>query len=306
MLKGLPASGKTCWAKEQVKNSNSQIKRVNKDDLREMIDAGKWSKENEKNVLEIRDNIIRHYLQRGYTVICDDTNLHPKHEKALEDIVEDLNHNKKFLRKQGHKTTPLIEFEVNDSFCDVDYKECIKRDLARGDKAVGEKIIIDMYRRYLHKELEPIPYDENLPDCILVDVDGTLAIHEYRNPFAYDKCLEDSLNEPIDNLLTYLQVTNMKARTIIVTGRENIQFDDGNTVLNLTALWLNKNSIIYDDIYIREEKDHRPDYIVKKEMFEKYIKNKYNILYVLDDRKQVIDMWRKEGLTVLDVAGHDF
>lgn len=41
-------------------------------------------------------------------------------------------------------------------------------------------------------------------------------------------------------------------------------------------------------------------------MFDIWIKNQYNILYVLDDRKQVVDMWRELGLIVLDVAGHEF
>jgi predicted ABC-type ATPase len=62
MTKGLPGSGKTTWAKEMVSKSKGSVKRVNKDDLRAMLDAGEWSKENEKFVLKVRDFIIEKAL----------------------------------------------------------------------------------------------------------------------------------------------------------------------------------------------------------------------------------------------------
>lgn len=46
VLKGLPASGKSTWAKNLVLK-DSTYKRINKDDLRAMLDASKFSKENE-------------------------------------------------------------------------------------------------------------------------------------------------------------------------------------------------------------------------------------------------------------------
>jgi predicted kinase len=86
MTLGLPASGKSTWAKEQVAKSGGQMKRVNKDDMRNMIDGGKYSRGNEKSILAIRDLIIEHYLSVGISVVVDDTNLHPKHKEALKVI----------------------------------------------------------------------------------------------------------------------------------------------------------------------------------------------------------------------------
>jgi len=60
LLKGLPASGKTTFAKELC--LNKQRKRVNKDDLRSIIDAGKRSRHKEKMVLDARDALITIYL----------------------------------------------------------------------------------------------------------------------------------------------------------------------------------------------------------------------------------------------------
>ena len=56
MLKGLPASGKSTWAKTEVERTNKKTVRVNKDDLRAMM--GGFDKVNERIVLELRDNLI--------------------------------------------------------------------------------------------------------------------------------------------------------------------------------------------------------------------------------------------------------
>jgi tRNA uridine 5-carbamoylmethylation protein Kti12 len=58
LTRGLPASGKSTWSKEQVAKSNGKVKRVNKDDLRDMIDAGIWSKINEQLILDARDAML--------------------------------------------------------------------------------------------------------------------------------------------------------------------------------------------------------------------------------------------------------
>ena len=63
MTKGLPASGKSTWAKERV-SIDGNTKRINKDDLRLMLDNGEWSKNNEKFVLEVRDTIASNALYR--------------------------------------------------------------------------------------------------------------------------------------------------------------------------------------------------------------------------------------------------
>jgi len=61
MLKGLVASGKSTRAKEQVEN-NQKMKRVNKDDLRAMLDNSRYSKANEKIVIATRNTIIQEAL----------------------------------------------------------------------------------------------------------------------------------------------------------------------------------------------------------------------------------------------------
>jgi hypothetical protein len=75
---------------------------------------------------------------------------------------------------------------------------------------------------------------------------------------------------------------------------------------DITIKWLEDNNIKYDSLLMRAESDFRKDSIVKKELFDNHIKNKYFIEYVLDDRNQVVDMWRDMGLKCLQVQEGNF
>jgi hypothetical protein len=58
---------------------------------------------------------------------------------------------------------------------------------------------------------------------------------------------------------------------------------------------------------MRAEKDNRKDSIIKRELFDKHIRDKYHVDFVLDDRDQVVRMWRRElGLTCLQVNYGNF
>jgi hypothetical protein len=57
---------------------------------------------------------------------------------------------------------------------------------------------------------------------------------------------------------------------------------------------------------MRKTGDHRPDYIVKNEIFDQRIRDNFNVLGAFDDRDQVVDMYRKMGITVFQVAPGNF
>jgi len=177
LTKGLPASGKTTWAKdfihERLVSHNEKWKRINKDDLRAMLDNSKWSKQNEQFVLESRDFLVTTALLHGFNVIIDDTNLHPKHEQAMRDLA-DLMRNKNEKIKTSH---PLeIEVEIKD-FTDVDPKICIERDLKRSN-SVGSKVIMQMYNQFIKPKPLIVKNNPKLPDCIVCDLDGTLCLSD--------------------------------------------------------------------------------------------------------------------------------
>lgn len=55
-------------------------------------------------------------------------------------------------------------------------------------------------------------------------------------------------------------------------------------------------------LFMRKDGDFRPDWEVKKEIYEKELKDKYEILGVFEDRTQVVQMWRSLGLTCYQVC----
>jgi hypothetical protein len=139
-----------------------------------------------------------------------------------------------------------------------------------------------------------------LPNAILCDIDGTLALLGNRNRFD-PTTGDDKLNEPIAKIL--LAFKNQKrnpVELILITGREE-------KYREFTIAWLQKHGIThYKKLYMRKNKDFRKDFVIKKELFEKHLKSKYAIMFVLEDRDQVVTMWRQEGLTCLQVAPGNF
>ena len=127
-------------------------------------------------------------------------------------------------------------------------------------------------------------------------MDGTLAILDDRNPYDVSRCNLDLPNKPVlETVLKWQSTTTI----IIVSGRT----DDGK---EKTATWLNKYGVNYQHLYMRKTGDMRKDAIIKQEIYNDLIRDKYNILFILDDRQQVVDMWRGLGLTVFQVAEGDF
>jgi len=157
------------------------------------------------------------------------------------------------------------------------------------------KHMMEFHQDNLSKELKI--------DAIIVDVDGTVALMNPpesmygRTPFEWDKVKLDSPNQPIIDLVQILRDTGLKV--VITTGRDGVALND-------TKAWLTSHGVVYDAIFSRPEGDYRPDTEIKKEIYDDHIKNTYNIIYVIDDRKQVVEMWRELGLTVLQVAEGNF
>lgn len=282
MTIGLPASGKSTWAREQVEKSSGKIVRVNKDDLRAMLHNSKFSSANENQVLRIRDSIILDTLSCNKTVIVDDTNFHPKHEKTLREYAE----------------LHSAEFEIK-SFTDVPLSECLARDAIRPNP-VGAKVIKKMYNDYLKEpEVPPKARIDGLPTCIVIDVDGTLALMGARNPFDWKNVDKDTVNMPVADLVRMYRYAAPEDKILIVSGRDG-------SCADLTKGWLSLNGIPFDEFYMRPEGDSRKDAIIKEEIYRNHIENRYNVRFVLDDRDQVVKMWRGLGIPVFQVAEGDF
>jgi len=274
MLKGLPASGKSTYAKKLV---DKGWVRVNKDDLRAMLNNSKWSKNNEKFVLKVRDFIVSDAISLGKNVVVDDTNFEEKHEEDLRKIANVYGAN----------------FEIK--FFDTPLKTCLERDSSRPNP-VGSKVINDMYKKYLRPQQEYIP-PEGKPKAIICDIDGTLAEITDRSPYDYTKVKQDILKEPIASILE--KFAGDLYTIILLSGREDSCRDD-------TLEWLADNGVDFDYLYMRKTGDDRNDAIIKKELFEAHVEKNFQVFFVLDDRNRVVDLWRSLGLTCFQVQEGDF
>lgn len=273
MTKGLPASGKTTAAKALVATQPG-TKRVNKDDLRAMIDAGKWSEANEKTILRVRDKLISDFLDAGHHVIVDDTNLAPKHEASLRERAKLLG----------------AKFEILD-FTHVSPEECIKRDLARPN-SVGQKVIMDMYEKYLKPApMVPPVYDATLDDVILCDIDGTIAEMNGRGPYDWNKVGQDIPRGIVFKTLKGLRFQT-ESQVMFISGRDESCRAETND-------WLTKHEPLLawgNPLFMRPAGDMRRDSIVKREIYENRIKGCYNVIAIFDDRPQVIrECWQALG-----------
>lgn len=139
------------------------------------------------------------------------------------------------------------------------------------------------------------------PRAWIVDVDGTLAHNvSGRNPFhdhLYDKIVSDALDHPVSLIVNLLH--NDGATIIICSGRTD-------TAKAATEHWLDDWGVPYKHLFMRATGDSRKDSVVKEEIYRNHIEPFFEVEGVLDDRKQVVDMWRSIGLKCLQVEPGDF
>jgi len=130
---------------------------------------------------------------------------------------------------------------------------------------------------------------ENIYIC---DIDGTLAeFRHHRGPFDEHKVLGDS---PLPTTKIIADLVKLGNKVIFFSGRTDGCKED-------TTKWLTTHIPDFDiELYMRKAGDFRGDDIVKKEMYDTHIKDKYNVIAVFDDRLKVCRMWYELGLFVLN------
>ena len=297
---GLPASGKTTWAMSKVAEDSSLVN-VNRDDIREMRFGGFTGKpEHEAEVTRTQNGAIANAFKRDQWVIVSDTNVNRKFVGQLVKIAENW----------GAK----VEFV----YFDTPMQECIKRDKARaaqGKRAVGEEVIRNFNSRYVVKsmvprfdfataefEVEPYVADPSLPDAIIVDLDGTVALHN-RSPYDYDSLDTDSQNKAVIDCV--VNEWALGTHILFTSGRPD-SHKDMSIEWNGKHIGLRPGKTERVHLFMRVAGDKRMDAIVKQEIFDAEIRGKFNVKYCFDDRNQVVDAWRKMGLPVFQVADGDF
>jgi uncharacterized HAD superfamily protein len=139
---------------------------------------------------------------------------------------------------------------------------------------------------------------------VIADLDGTISDYSHRvrlyKERDYDAFNKAGKNDkPIENICNILRALDREETEIVIMTARS---DDNRPA---TQEWLRLNDVPCDRLIMRPKGDNSPDAECKRKLFEKKI-NYSNVWFVLEDRKSVVDMWRGEGLTCLQVAPGDF
>ncbi|OUR96861.1 hypothetical protein A9Q84_11025 [Halobacteriovorax marinus] len=146
-----------------------------------------------------------------------------------------------------------------------------------------------------------------MKEIIIVDLDGTLSNCEHRvhhvesDPKDWKSFNEGMVNDELNVWCSKL-ISSMKSTgtdTILLTGR-------GEEFRRETESWLEQHGIEYLELFMRAAKDSRTDCVVKKEIYTTQISPKFKTLFVVEDRRSVVKMWRSIDLTCLQCDWGDF
>ncbi len=151
---------------------------------------------------------------------------------------------------------------------------------------------------------------------VIFDLDGTLANIEKRRALAgargtrkrmnwkvFFDPLNIALDEPNVPVIELFKSLKRDGYTMVIfSGRDSISED-------MTKMWLDKHDIHPDFMRMRPQNTYTPDNDLKQSWLDELNVDgltKDDVMMVFDDRDQVVEMWRKNGLVCSQVAYGDF
>jgi hypothetical protein len=144
-----------------------------------------------------------------------------------------------------------------------------------------------------------------MTECYIFDLDGTLADCSHRLHFiqSEDKdwdaffaaCWNDA---PIEHMVQVCHLLSRTTQIVYVSGRSDVCRSE-------TLWWLERWALPEGPLYMRQAGDRRPDYQIKREILQE-IRAWYQPIMAFDDRTQVVEMWRANGVPCAQVAEGNF
>lgn len=282
ILVGPPGSGKSTYCNKFPKHV-----RISQDD------QGVGHLHNFESALYHRDNIIIDRM--GFSKDQRDRYLKPAREAGYTTIIVVLHVPKEicFQRCDARKNHPTVKTKEDAS-------KAINFFFSKYERVEnGDADIVDRYYS--------VPEIPTVKKAIIVDIDGTLANIDHRLGFVNTKDTDsektqkadwknffknipgDSVNEWCREIMEAMRI---RYEIVLCSGRPDDYKRD-------TKTWLEEHHVFYDALYMRARGDFRRDDVIKQQILDFELLPRYNILMCIDDRKNVTDMWRKNGLTCL-------
>lgn len=311
ITRGISNSGKSTWAVKWVKGDPENRRRSNRDSFRESaLNIATYDISEESLITEMQHRFIALHLKAGRSVVVDDLNLRAKYVRELYFLAKDNNANfvvkpfpitldkalaraEKRADEGGLYVSPEAIKDMHDKFTKNGVPNALP-DFSKPIKGEGGK---DLRKRIL-KDALPYVADTSKPKAIIVDMDGTLTvgIHPDRGPYDWAKVGLDIINEPVADIV---RIMKGKGYLVLITsGRDgSCRFE--------TIEWLNRHEIPWDQLFMRGTGDMAGDDVVKLEIFDRLIRDEYNVRAVFDDRLKVVRAWHSLGLPLFRVGDPD-
>lgn len=289
VLVGPAASGKTTEAQQYLKEGFVRISRD---------DQGKQG-----HLL-----LFKEALDEGQNIIIDKMDFEKKQREQFLKPARDL----------GYKTKIIV---LHESF-----ETCMNRALARieneshptvrtqEDASRAINCFFSKYERVEDSEADEVvrkwPEGPKEP-AIICDLDGTLCnidhrLHHVRDgkknwKAFFEEMKNDKVNDWCLDIINKFYSDN---RIVFCSGRPD-------SYREITSNWINENCIFTPgsnsySLFMRNRSDHRRDDIAKENILDFEILTRYTPKFVIDDRKNVVEMWRKRGLVCLQCAEGNF
>jgi predicted kinase len=278
-----------------------------------------------------KSTLAKKYVDEGYIYINQDEqgkgHLYDFDMAILEKknvLVDRMNFNKfqrsRYLdiaKQHGYYTSIFVLHESYDT--------CMERMKKRtGHPTISDETTAEKALRFFFRSYERVEDSEandvirtwpggKKPSAIICDLDGTLCdvehrIHHVRRSDGQKKdwfnFFREIPNDPLnkwcaDILRKFSHDPYESKRIVLCSGRDDNQ-------RKMTQDWLSKHNIFYNDLYMRQRGDSRQDNVVKEIILDFEILTRFTPYFMIDDRKQVVDMWRRRGFTCLQCAEGDF
>lgn len=296
ILVGPPGSGKSTWCDEYFKTHRNRddLIRISQDDLGKQGHMYAF-----KQALELRRDIV------------------------IDRMNFDVGQRRRYLdpaKKAGYDTR-IVVLHVPEKVCMDRCRDRKNHPTIKTEEDVQNAVtfFFRKYERVQDTEVDEVLrtgwVDSDAQKCVVCDIDGTIADVTHRKHYVrcekplkpnwymfFERMIDDPVNQWCRALLEHMSTDYP---IVYATGRP------GN-YMKYTKEWLEKHDLHLPKaewptlLFSRQAKDHRKDDIVKEIILEFEIKTRFNILFVVDDRQQVVDMWRKHGNVVLQCAKGNF